>query len=122
MKMNRKWILIIVLVLAGFALGYLLRGGGAAAPDAHEGHADAGESQVTDWTCSMHPQIHQPAPGQCPICGMDLIPASRGDDSDRTLVKRLCKLREWNIVVVRPFIRGTVSEFLIVMLRPFYIR
>ncbi len=26
------------------------------------------------WTCSMHPQIRQPKPGQCPICGMDLIP------------------------------------------------
>ncbi len=25
------------------------------------------------WTCSMHPQIRQPKPGQCPICGMDLI-------------------------------------------------
>lgn len=28
------------------------------------------------WTCSMHPQIRKPEPGQCPICGMDLIPAS----------------------------------------------
>ncbi|MDX9755393.1 MAG: efflux RND transporter periplasmic adaptor subunit, partial [bacterium] len=26
------------------------------------------------WTCSMHPQIKQPNPGQCPLCGMDLIP------------------------------------------------
>jgi len=26
------------------------------------------------WTCSMHPQIKQDKPGQCPICGMDLIP------------------------------------------------
>ncbi len=27
-----------------------------------------------DWTCSMHPQIRLPRPGQCPICGMNLIP------------------------------------------------
>lgn len=26
-------------------------------------------------TCSMHPHIRLPVPGQCPICGMDLIPA-----------------------------------------------
>ena len=26
------------------------------------------------WTCSMHPQIMQPEAGDCPICGMDLIP------------------------------------------------
>ncbi|MEN6308817.1 MAG: efflux RND transporter periplasmic adaptor subunit [Anaerohalosphaeraceae bacterium] len=32
------------------------------------------------WTCSMHPQIRQPQPGKCPICGMDLIPV-RGSDS-----------------------------------------
>lgn len=29
------------------------------------------------WTCSMHPQIRRPGPGQCPICGMDLIPVGR---------------------------------------------
>jgi Cu(I)/Ag(I) efflux system membrane fusion protein len=26
------------------------------------------------WICSMHPQIRQNEPGDCPICGMDLIP------------------------------------------------
>jgi Cu(I)/Ag(I) efflux system membrane fusion protein len=29
-----------------------------------------------DWTCSMHPQVRLPKPGQCPICGMDLVPAA----------------------------------------------
>merc|ERR1712137_1463529 len=28
----------------------------------------------------MHPQIMQPEPGDCPICGMDLIPAENGND------------------------------------------
>ena len=40
------------------------------------------------WTCSMHPQIQQPEPGDCPICGMDLIPLIRdsgADDGPRTL-------------------------------------
>lgn len=31
-------------------------------------------SEETTWTCSMHPQIRMNEPGQCPICGMDLIP------------------------------------------------
>src|SRR5699024_7031446 len=26
--------------------------------------------------CSMHPQIRQSEPGNCPICGMELIPAN----------------------------------------------
>lgn len=25
------------------------------------------------WTCPMHPQIQQNEPGECPICGMDLV-------------------------------------------------
>ena len=28
------------------------------------------------WTCSMHPQIRQDHPGNCPICGMALVPLS----------------------------------------------
>ncbi len=32
------------------------------------------------WTCSMHPQIMQPEASDCPICGMDLIPAESGAD------------------------------------------
>lgn len=32
------------------------------------------ETKKQVWTCSMHPQIRQNEPGECPICGMDLIP------------------------------------------------
>ena len=37
------------------------------------------------YTCPMHPQIRQPGPGNCPICGMALepeIPAEHEDDSE----------------------------------------
>lgn len=30
-----------------------------------------------EWTCSMHPQIRQKQSGQCPICGMNLIPVAQ---------------------------------------------
>jgi RND family efflux transporter MFP subunit len=39
----------------------------------------------TIWTCSMHPQIRQPKPGKCPICGMDLIPVAKTAGGMRTL-------------------------------------
>jgi Cu(I)/Ag(I) efflux system membrane fusion protein len=29
------------------------------------------------FTCSMHPQIHEDHPGNCPICGMKLIPVAK---------------------------------------------
>lgn len=35
---------------------------------------------ASEWTCSMHPQIRQPAPGLCPICNMDLIPLTSGGE------------------------------------------
>jgi RND family efflux transporter MFP subunit len=30
-----------------------------------------------DFTCPMHPDVHSPAPGKCPKCGMDLVPGPR---------------------------------------------
>lgn len=30
------------------------------------------------YTCSMHPQIHEDAPGKCPICSMNLIAVKTG--------------------------------------------
>ncbi|HET8881137.1 MAG TPA: efflux RND transporter periplasmic adaptor subunit [Solimonas sp.] len=40
----------------------------------------AGKPTVTDhvsgWTCPMHPQIRQDHAGDCPICGMHLVPVS----------------------------------------------
>jgi Cu(I)/Ag(I) efflux system membrane fusion protein len=50
----------------------------------------AEEGPVT-YTCSMHPQIRLPGPGQCPICGMPLIPAepSRGTNESHAAVVRL---------------------------------
>jgi len=39
-----------------------------------------GEAPKSDvyYTCSMHPQVMQDAPGKCPICGMELISVSKG--------------------------------------------
>lgn len=34
------------------------------------------------WTCSMHPQIRQHEPGDCAICGMDLIPLEENASND----------------------------------------
>jgi hypothetical protein len=31
------------------------------------------EEQETYWTCTMHPQVREKQPGNCPICGMKLV-------------------------------------------------
>lgn len=37
------------------------------------------KAKTSLWTCSMHPEIRQHQPGNCPICGMDLIPLNHSD-------------------------------------------
>lgn len=32
------------------------------------------DSNVDYYTCTMHPSVHAAAPGNCPICGMELVP------------------------------------------------
>lgn len=40
----------------------------------------------TNYTCPMHPQIVQDAPGTCPICQMDLVPLNQsGNDMELML-------------------------------------
>jgi membrane fusion protein, copper/silver efflux system len=50
--------------------------------------AGAGGPPATEWTCSMHPQIRQPAPGNCPICGMRLVPAEAANNKPVTTAKK----------------------------------
>ncbi len=39
---------------------------------------------VAYWTCPMHPEIHAEGPGQCPICGMDLVPVNKNKPDAHT--------------------------------------
>ena len=36
------------------------------------------QEEISHYTCPMHPQIHMDKPGKCPICGMELVPVSKG--------------------------------------------
>ncbi len=73
-------IAVAAAVLTAFLLGLWI-----GLPDSEpteEGTAQGTASKAELWTCSMHPQIQLPEPGDCPICGMDLIPlASDGDEA-----------------------------------------
>ena len=77
-------------VLAGFFLGWLIFRNGH--NHDHETGMASEVTQETIWTCSMHPQIRMPEPGDCPICGMDLIPlvqnGSSGIDPDAVNLSR----------------------------------
>lgn len=83
---RRRIVLAVVVVFVLLGLGILVGRWSAPTAAPAGGPAPAapdGEGKPTIWTCSMHPQIRMPAPGQCPICGMDLIPQAQGGDDSR---------------------------------------
>ncbi len=105
-NINRTNILrSLVLIMGGIIIGALLFGFGGnnseqqehTEEETHE-HDEQGE-ESTVWTCSMHPQIREDEPGDCPICGMELIPADEEDQDQKdpqkiTLTERAAKLAE----------------------------
>lgn len=83
---TKQLIIAVLILLTGIAAGLYF------SPQASETElpatAVAESAAPTIWTCSMHPQIQAPEPGDCPICGMDLIPLmndSGADDGPRTM-------------------------------------
>ncbi len=87
MKNNKIILIALTGIIVGLGIGYLLFGkqskeisNSSAHDHSSETTQAAGEDQR--WTCSMHPQIRQNEPGDCPICGMDLIPLEETTSQD----------------------------------------
>lgn len=78
-----------LILLAGLFLGWLLFSGGnrrQSTPQTdtvEEAHDH--DAEPTIWTCSMHPQIRMEEPGDCPLCGMDLIPLQTTGTGDTSI-------------------------------------
>jgi Cu(I)/Ag(I) efflux system membrane fusion protein len=76
---SNKYVKYSLLLILGIFIGWIFF---HPSPEKAESHDHSGEAvQGTIWTCSMHPQIRMSEPGDCPICGMDLIPLARNGDS-----------------------------------------
>ena len=78
---NRPTIRPRMLFLKFLALSLTLHSGGCASDAERDERteaqtrivAGASDGRETIYTCSMHPGVRQNEPGDCPICGMDLI-------------------------------------------------
>jgi len=69
MRQNKLWVgalIIAVVLLSAAALAACGKKCGKKAEEAAEG---------TTYTCPMHPEVTSDRPGECPTCGMDLVPA-----------------------------------------------
>lgn len=84
-KLSISFLGIVITVLAtlivfgstAYFLGYL--GPRAGTEDTMISHEEHDETSL--WTCGMHPFIIKEEPGNCPICGMKLIPKRDVKDS-----------------------------------------
>ena len=81
MKKYKIYIVAILAVGIGLLLGWFLFKNTTPNVQDHSEH-NSGKTEAEIWTCSMHPQIRQNEPGDCPICGMDLIPASQASSDN----------------------------------------
>jgi len=87
--MKKQYKIYTGILIIGIAVGYIISRPTqqAITTSAHQ-HIE--ESKI--WTCSMHPQIQRDGPGNCPLCGMELIPlesdeSDEGDDASAFTVK-----------------------------------
>ncbi|KAA5539787.1 DUF3347 domain-containing protein [Roseiconus nitratireducens] len=83
---NKLWaVQSLLLVLLGFIAAWWIKPSEShTAVNSSKTEASA-LSKPTIWTCSMHPQIRRSGPGDCPICGMDLVPVKESAGGVRTI-------------------------------------
>jgi Cu(I)/Ag(I) efflux system membrane fusion protein len=74
----KNYIIYIGILAIGLLLGSLIFGSDSKSEDKHNHETLETKNQL--WTCAMHPQIMQLESGNCPICGMNLIPAETSAD------------------------------------------
>ncbi|WP_439487379.1 efflux RND transporter periplasmic adaptor subunit [Algoriphagus sp.] len=73
--LNNKFVLIAITLVVGLAIGWLIKPTSEPKTEVDKHvHIESKAGIPITYTCSMHPQIRQDGPGDCPICGMDLIP------------------------------------------------
>ena len=74
MKKYKNYIIGAGILILGIILGNIFSGGNSEVTTKNGEHEYVQDPVTKIWTCSMHPQIRMDKPGDCPICGMELIP------------------------------------------------
>ncbi len=77
---RNKWLSIVLTLILGGLIGWLIKPSNQTIIPSD--NQTIKPSDHLNWTCSMHPQIRKTESGDCPICGMDLIPLSLDESVD----------------------------------------
>ena len=78
---GRVWLAVVIVVIvaaAAVAVGYRVQ----------QRRAESREVKAAQvWTCPMHPSVQLPHPGNCPICGMTLVPMEQTEPKVKSEVE-----------------------------------
>jgi len=85
MEKYKKYIIAAGILILGIILGNVFSGGSSETTHTDGEHEFVQDPVTQLWTCSMHPQIKLEEPGNCPICGMELIPLVEEDSSSENI-------------------------------------
>ncbi len=95
MKKYKNYIIAAGILILGVIIGNITSSGDHQEATHEEGEHDYVQDPVTKlWTCSMHPQIKMEKPGNCPICGMELIPLDDSNSSGDNIASNEIVLTE----------------------------
>lgn len=85
MKKYKNYIIGIGILILGIILGNVFSGDDAKPTHNEKEHEFVQDPVTKLWTCAMHPQLRLKKPGNCPICGMKLIPVTdnRGGNNEK---------------------------------------
>lgn len=56
-------------------------------------------SSNAEYTCPMHPQVVQDQPGTCPVCGMDLVQVTNGNETTDAIMLTDSQIKLANITI-----------------------
>ena len=85
MEKYKNYIIAAGILILGIILGNVFSGGSSETTHTDGEHEFVQDPVTQLWTCSMHPQIKLEEPGNCPICGMELIPLVEEDSSSENI-------------------------------------
>jgi len=80
---RRKTLIVLALLIAGIVAGIWFATRQARTPHKHE----AGQS--VRYHCPMHPTVVSDKPGDCPICGMRLVPMEQEPNIQPAIAKKI---------------------------------